>query len=463
MKLRLLVFASLLLVQTLTSQNYQTVEEVNDACAQLGFSGDEDAEIAVDDILSQIGLFRNFTIQECPEINNAVAKNIDIGDGKKARYILYDKDFFNRIEDKAANDWAATSILAHEIGHHLNGHALNDEGSGHKWELEADEFSGFVLARMGSSLEDAQSAISTFKLEKATRTHPAKIDRLRAIQKGWNRGNGKSIKIKEISKEEKKKLIENNKEVISNITAEQVISNYIDAIGGEEKIKKIKSLSKSYFIPSKNGDGSSRSINYKIIFLTPSEILYMGNNIFSELEPKHLVLPNKMYVRDNTNSKWNPIKTESNATDNETSFIQEFTYLINNEELILDGVEMIDDELCYKIMVPKKHTDINYFKRKKERLRAIVTRTYTKFFSVETGLLKVDNINTVINKAVLNKRGKVQSETRQVSNHKRKYSNYRLVEGVMFPFEVDTHPNIEIYSEIKINPAIDLNDFDPSK
>ena len=95
MKSKLIIVVSLFLVQTLISQNYQTVEDINNACSQLSFSGDEDAEIAVDAILDKIGLFRNFTIQECPEINNAVAKNIDIGPGLKERYILYDSEFLS--------------------------------------------------------------------------------------------------------------------------------------------------------------------------------------------------------------------------------------------------------------------------------------------------------------------------------------------------------------------------------
>ena len=80
------------------AQNYQSVEEINDACAQLGFKGNEEAETAVDNILTHVGLKRNFIIQECPEINNAVAKNVDLGTGKKQRYILYDGAFFERIE-----------------------------------------------------------------------------------------------------------------------------------------------------------------------------------------------------------------------------------------------------------------------------------------------------------------------------------------------------------------------------
>ncbi len=188
---RFLIFGLLFLVQTITAQNFQTVEEVNNACATLGFSANEDAEIAVDKILDQIGLFRNFTIQECPNINNAIAKNITTSSGQKERYILYDNNFFNRIDDKAGSDWAAISILAHEIGHHLNGHSLNNEGSNHRFELEADYFSGISLAKMGASLEEAQSAIQTFRYEKATSTHPSKADRLLEIEKGWRKANAK--------------------------------------------------------------------------------------------------------------------------------------------------------------------------------------------------------------------------------------------------------------------------------
>jgi len=197
MKTKLSILFLLLALQGVNAQNYQTVEDINDACAALGFSGNDEAEITVDRILEQIGLTRNFILQECPEINNAVAINIEVGSGKKERFILYDNSFFNRINDKANNDWAAISVLAHEIGHHLNGHALNNKGSNHKWELEADYSSGFYLAKMGATLEEAQSAIKTLKYEKATSTHPAKIDRLNEIEKGWRKGMENRPKVEE--------------------------------------------------------------------------------------------------------------------------------------------------------------------------------------------------------------------------------------------------------------------------
>jgi TPR repeat protein len=189
MKSKFLILLSIFSLQVVISQNYQTVEEVNDACATLGFSTNEDAEIAVDEMMDIIGLQKNFTIQACPNINNAIAKNIKNSSGNMVRYILYDNDFFNSMDAKAGNDWAAISILAHEIGHHLNGHALNNTGSNHEFELDADYFSGLILAKMGASLQEAQSAIQTLRYEKATSTHPAKIDRLNEIERGWTKGS----------------------------------------------------------------------------------------------------------------------------------------------------------------------------------------------------------------------------------------------------------------------------------
>lgn len=186
------VFVSLIFFSPFVgwAQSFQTVEEINDECSVLGFSSNEEAQLMVDRITESVGLFRNFVVQECPNINNAIAKNIEVEPGYKERYILYDNDFFERINNSANTDWAAISILAHEIGHHLNGHALTNKGSTHEFEIEADYFSGMALAKMGATLDEAKGAIQSLKYERATATHPAKFDRLMAIQEGWNKGKG---------------------------------------------------------------------------------------------------------------------------------------------------------------------------------------------------------------------------------------------------------------------------------
>lgn len=48
----ILIF-SIIFSTTIFSQNYQTEEEVDNICSQLGFSSDEEAQIAVDKILNE--------------------------------------------------------------------------------------------------------------------------------------------------------------------------------------------------------------------------------------------------------------------------------------------------------------------------------------------------------------------------------------------------------------------------
>src|SRR5687767_3087768 len=103
----------------------------------IGFRNTNDAKQTIKDIISVIGLKPNFEVQAA-NIPNAAAV---VYRGK--RYVLYNPDFINRLNNAAGNKWASISVLAHEIGHHLDGHTLDGRGSRPEIELEADEFSGF--------------------------------------------------------------------------------------------------------------------------------------------------------------------------------------------------------------------------------------------------------------------------------------------------------------------------------
>jgi len=83
--------------------------------------------------------------------------------------------------------WAPISIMAHEVGHHLNGHTLDNRGSRPRIELEADYYSGFILQRLGASFDDARTAMDRLGSPSATTTHPAKHDRLASIASGWTK------------------------------------------------------------------------------------------------------------------------------------------------------------------------------------------------------------------------------------------------------------------------------------
>ena len=57
-------------------------------------------------------------------------------------------------------------------------------------ELEADEFSGYVLEKMGATLAEAQAAMKVLATTYATPTHPARIDRISSIASGWKSAGG---------------------------------------------------------------------------------------------------------------------------------------------------------------------------------------------------------------------------------------------------------------------------------
>lgn len=132
-------------------------------------------------IMQYSGLPSNFSLISAPNINNAYAFVNDY-----TRYILFDTNFLNTADNNSSNYWASMSILAHEIGHHLSNHTLSGVGSNIPHELQADKYSGFMLYKMGATLEQAQIAINRLGTDYATQTHPSKNDRLNAIESGWN-------------------------------------------------------------------------------------------------------------------------------------------------------------------------------------------------------------------------------------------------------------------------------------
>jgi hypothetical protein len=141
-----------------------------------------EARDIVKSMLDTIKWKENFSIREQNGSNNAFATVIS---GK--RWIIYDNIFLESIDEYAATKWASISVLAHEVGHHKYNHVLSGKGSTVPTEIEADDFSGYVMARLGATLPQSVAAIQTIATEKASSTHPAKKDRVTAITKGWNR------------------------------------------------------------------------------------------------------------------------------------------------------------------------------------------------------------------------------------------------------------------------------------
>ena len=153
-----------------------------DICPQMqGFVTDSHAERVIGQFAQKMGQVNSkFKVMQCANTDNCFATVIE---GQP--YIIYDRDFLNRVEETTQTDWGAVSILAHEIGHHANFHTIDGTGSRPEKEMEADYFSGFWLHEMGASLEQSEEAIKHFQGEFVTTTHPPRSQRLMAIENGW--------------------------------------------------------------------------------------------------------------------------------------------------------------------------------------------------------------------------------------------------------------------------------------
>jgi hypothetical protein len=139
----------------------------------------------VNKMLDNINWKENFLIQEQNGINNAYATII-----RNQRYIVYDNNFLENLDGYAGTKWASISVLAHEMGHHYRNHVIDRQGSTPPKELEADYFSGYVMAKLGASAQEAMAAMEQIASPTASSTHPAKANRLKSIMQGWQYANG---------------------------------------------------------------------------------------------------------------------------------------------------------------------------------------------------------------------------------------------------------------------------------
>lgn len=185
----LLFFFSFLLSTAAVAQStgrigsHETIQKWTPSSSTAGFANVAEGRQIAQEIMDIVGLKPNFEVREA-NIPNAAAV---VYGGK--RYVLYNPTFIRQLERTTGTKWAAVSVLAHEIGHHLQGHTVGGSGSTPAIELEADEFSGFVLRKMGATLAQAQAAMKTLASERSSRTHPGQTDRLTSIARGWGRAD----------------------------------------------------------------------------------------------------------------------------------------------------------------------------------------------------------------------------------------------------------------------------------
>ncbi len=221
--------------------DYNNSQKAVEICTELkgsSFMSNAEADNALGKILSVVGAAKRFIVAPCDNINNAVAL---VDDG--IRYIIYDPVFINSISNDS-NYWSNMSILAHEVGHHINGHTLSFTISATEnkiEELEADEFSGFVMAKLGATLEQATEAIAAISQpgDDTYSSHPSRERRIRAITKGYNNAINNRI-ISEEKLDDYEALFHRAYEKDENGDYEGAIEDYTQSI-------KLKPLASAYY------------------------------------------------------------------------------------------------------------------------------------------------------------------------------------------------------------------------
>jgi len=193
-------------VKIATPQNvdfYGKKIDLNHICNSLGFKDNEEAKSYLDKVCDAADVVNNYSMKECPNIGTC--KSL-IYQGYPV--ILYDNDFLNKIKtlgfserkitDNNTNaddtvNWVALTVLAHELGHLVNQHFSPErilQKYKHQNELEADEFAGKTMYKLGATLEQVEQAYVECN-DKATIDYPSKAERINAVEKGYNEARAK--------------------------------------------------------------------------------------------------------------------------------------------------------------------------------------------------------------------------------------------------------------------------------
>lgn len=111
----------------------------------------------------------------------------------RQRMVYYNPAFLTQLDFSSGSRFAALSVLAHELGHITMGNAPTQVTMyQHPWqrELDADYYSGIVLARMGATPQDLQRAHRLLFSTWGSPSHPDSYRRIARIAEGWKRGGG---------------------------------------------------------------------------------------------------------------------------------------------------------------------------------------------------------------------------------------------------------------------------------
>lgn len=212
---------------------------------------------------------------------------------------------------------------------------------------------------------------------------------------------------------------DNSKEIPTGLTAKSVLQNYINAIGGEQALKGVKTLMVK---ANANIQGMQLDMVSKV---TDQGQMLMEQSMMGNVVSKQLVTSSEAYIMAQGQKQEIPAEEAEEMRRQAMPF--EELYLVEQTDLTLDGVENIEGKQAYGVKTGKN--TVNYY----DAESGLKVATYT---TMEQG---------------------GQSFVQQVF-----YSDYQEVKGVKVPFTMVMNVGMEIElkaSEVKINEGVSEEDF----
>ena len=213
----------------------------------------------------------------------------------------------------------------------------------------------------------------------------------------------------------------------AGVTAESVISGYINAIGGQDNLAKVKDISimMSASISGMPMEATAKTLKKRPnLFLTEMNVVGFGT-------VQKVYFDGKKGESSGMQGSAVLEGDELEEIKNQGAFFGEAEYLSKGYELNLVAINMVEGEEAYTLEVDKNG------------------EVQTEYYSVKTGLKLREESTT---------EGPQGEMT--VSQD---YSDYRAVEGVMLPFKINISQGAQkiemITTEAKINSGLKKSDF----
>jgi zinc protease len=214
----------------------------------------------------------------------------------------------------------------------------------------------------------------------------------------------------------------------AGLTAEKVLTDYINALGGKDAIAKIKTLEMKG-----NASLSGFDLSMNSVYLQPDK---MAMSISAQGQVMQSVIVNGMRAKVSNMGQSQMLEGEAaNDYIEQAKIIEELHFEKENKKVTLSGAEVVEGKNCYQLEVSE------------------ADGSSTVYYYDANTKLKVRSIST----------RQVGDQTIQQTAD---YSDYKAVEGVLFPYTNKISgggmpaPLVVKYSEIKVNTAVDAAVFD---